>query len=1661
MEDRQSSGGDESIVTSVSSTSFNPTEQSTSTLFLPLPNPSTNKSRSSFVLSDDELPPEIANADISIARDGSFVETSSGAAARELKKRYDERLGVGSPAKGSYAISPYAITAFVNQHGKQMYRVGHRELSPPALSSEDAFMPPRSSQSTGTTKSSSSSGPTKRRSRMSMHTFLPPTIFKSSHPNIPPGLGHSPQSGNDSTNAFPNRRLRKARSLSNMFGMANAQNPHIGAVPSNPPPQIVQGPSISNHAVGRPHAHSVTGADIPRQTLHHSETVTTVTNGLASMDSISSRIQKSFPPPPTRDVFSDIMGWNAETLSETSSFDDSSSSHNQGGYRPHQGSGIKNPFGRGVHFDPPVMRERIRGYRYTDHLKVNDGPVIREMQSFESGLTARADPISRQSIGGKGKERRRLSVKTSKPILESEAEADPTISPSLETSSHSRYSTQVFDVLQLYRGLPLLDKLSEDAECPETTVIRLSARNELSAAPKDDPRFVMWGEVWNGFGPNEEDGTSVDVNASVASLVTSTHTLPTRPANSKAEGLPPVSRVQPSTSSHLGLSSNGESPRKVVIAATIERWIAQLTSELNYDELLIFFLTYRTYVSAVDLCHLLICRFHWALESSASAPPSAAESDAMDNNDMVKRIVRVRTFIAIRYWLLTFFAIDFVPNRELRVLFGNWLNTLAKDPTLHGKKDIMDIVRKLKKVAKDCINIQTSKPRSSGLPQSRTSTSRRATNQQSRKSGPPGGTDGDSDVDLDFLPDSGAASVNHPQSFGATGKGPGISPSSAADAAILQQPLHLAILSHTQPPDLVNSPSSATLRPHNGIFVPSPSTLPFHHKPLSRAFANTIGRLGRWKRVLNHRSAPGPGGSSQLQVAQADSLDVSPFNLEPNVTGDLLMVKGGMEQYLKMIDQQSHASSTTSSVHSSSVRSSSHPSSPNMISPSISLPGTPGTPLRPDSRPASPESYDSEKSRRQAHESLLSGPQPDSPASSPPPPNIPGPSSGRGLTKGGYQHRFQHDSYWDIPENGQDPDGRWQIDVVSIDELDLSDMSSSEDDSNAGKLGAGPSDPGGPPGLRRLPKKLPMRRDFQFVRPESVSSFGAAGAHTSVISAVYTTASGAEDEEHPRLGRGIQQWQVNAIVDSLTDDEEAGDVDAALNRLEGRINQTQQMVKQSKVETWVKSIRERMVNGLYGEEKPRFPMDDSDEDEGSSEVDEFGVVKSLPVNLPEKNPSQRMSLDTKRASQSSSANEGLSPEVETPVAQTHASKATVDATRSGPGSPKMGSDSIQALDDAVPMEILQSRVASRPCPPSGAGLPSPASGGIRPLHPTTFVPPNKPYRSFVLTVRAGPLAEHLAIIERELFIGLKFEELVVDDWRNSVEESNVLDWAQFLKERARYKAEGRITAKTSALVAFRGRFNLFAKFVASEIVMTLPNERLNLVSKFIRVAWKLYERGAFNTLISLLAGLQSSWVTRAVGKRWEKLGSSEARVYRDLRLVTGAAGDFRYLRQEVEAAIEAEPISVNPRDSSAIGADASPMGKGKGEGKIQPRTTCIPFLGQYLSQLHRHCQLPDLIDPTSPNEPVCIDPETNAFEPPAHPEVFAALAPLPPSMQLEPLINIQKQRRIAGVIKSLVTGQHLASKLRFPIDKKLFQRCLRLKALDEDILYRVYAMYAD
>jgi GDP/GTP exchange factor required for growth at low temperature len=455
---------------------------------------------------------------------------------------------------------------------------------------------------------------------MSMQTFLPPSMFKN-------GSGTSPKmvvAANDGTRSPPTRKLRKARSLTNVFGVANQL-----------PPQTVHGPTATT--TGRPHAHSVTGADFPR------------IPSVPSLNRADSHLRTAI-----RDIFSDVMHWESGNSSSSASTSTD------------ELSGIRHPFSVGVTFDSPSYRS------FTQHLVTPH--VLREMQSFESGLTARADPEPRKA------DRTKLVVGIT-PVEEPEPPepATPTpipahararntmeirASPSLETSMHSRYSTGVFDVLQNYRGLPLLDKLSANSN--ETTVIKLSARTEMSAAPKDDPRFVIWGEIH----PDDDEGDAMSLSQDSQTDLSS-HSGPSRRStkgkSSAVSPDPPKVRV-----------TVGDTPQKALVAATIERWIAQLTSELNYDELLIFFLTYRTYVSAVDLCHLLICRFHWAVEPTG-----------VPHDDMVKKIVRVRTFIAIRYWLLTFFTVDFVPNRELRLLFGNWLNTLSKDPTLDNTKDVL------------------------------------------------------------------------------------------------------------------------------------------------------------------------------------------------------------------------------------------------------------------------------------------------------------------------------------------------------------------------------------------------------------------------------------------------------------------------------------------------------------------------------------------------------------------------------------------------------------------------------------------------------------------------------------------------------------------------------------------------------------------------------------------------------------------------------------------------------------------------------------------------------------------------------------------------------------------------------------------------------------
>jgi hypothetical protein len=123
-----------------------------------------------------------------------------------------------------------------------------------------------------------------------------------------------------------------------------------------------------------------------------------------------------------------------------------------------------------------------------------------------------------------------------------------------------------------------------------------------------------------------------------------------------------------------------------VTAATPPRLVAEITSPsfLDYDLLSDFFLTYRAFLDPTDLLRMLIARLRWALSQG---------------DREIGTVVRVRTFVAIRHWILNYFLDDFVVDYSMRVAFCNLLNDLmdelAQDPD--SNKAWLKILAELKR----------------------------------------------------------------------------------------------------------------------------------------------------------------------------------------------------------------------------------------------------------------------------------------------------------------------------------------------------------------------------------------------------------------------------------------------------------------------------------------------------------------------------------------------------------------------------------------------------------------------------------------------------------------------------------------------------------------------------------------------------------------------------------------------------------------------------------------------------------------------------------------------------------------------------------------------------------------------------------------------------
>lgn len=141
-------------------------------------------------------------------------------------------------------------------------------------------------------------------------------------------------------------------------------------------------------------------------------------------------------------------------------------------------------------------------------------------------------------------------------------------------------------------------------------------------------------------------------------------------ASAKATSPSAVPKAVVEPEMYDALTANPDDPSVVrfspatgeIMAATPARLIAHITSPafLDYELLSDFFLTFRSFLSTSDLVSYLVARLRWAV----------------NRIDDFGRIVRVRTFVALRHWILNYFVDDFVPNYQLRSQFCHQVNNI-------------------------------------------------------------------------------------------------------------------------------------------------------------------------------------------------------------------------------------------------------------------------------------------------------------------------------------------------------------------------------------------------------------------------------------------------------------------------------------------------------------------------------------------------------------------------------------------------------------------------------------------------------------------------------------------------------------------------------------------------------------------------------------------------------------------------------------------------------------------------------------------------------------------------------------------------------------------------------------------------------------------------
>lgn len=1179
-----------------------------------------------------------------------------------------------------------------------------------------------------------------------------------------------------------------------------------------------------------------------------------------------------------------------------------------------------------------------------------------------------------------------------------------------------------------------------------------SSHNE-PALPGDDPRFALWA-VRSHF-DNE--------TLLLSTRFGDTGGVPRRPVTRS-----PAARTGADTRGHQrkslapgsassekgsrrakgqsenGTESDGEGQHSMLfpsdgaflIAASSFYLVAELTSHIDNRLMTDFFYTYRTFISSSELFRLLTLRFTW------SCAPAKDEAD-----EARRKIVRVRTYVVLKYWLSHFFSLDFVPDTRLREDMAAWLDNASSDQTLAGVggiiKSLIRLVLSLKASHERGCFIDSSMP---------------ATNDPSAmRSTEPGHIDdaaaaANSQVDLRLSDDNeiGArASEDHLRSPRAEKQRSAASKTPKMDAKRSATSYGMS-----------NSPAPQSLSSR------AAPPLPSSHNAFSRAVVSTFSRFSRIKRHLPTRGTSNPFASE------------SSDGLEPDVKDchDLLYIRGGVEDFLDFFELQpkaeQHASIAAS--HSRSSGDESHDPVSDATTaqdetPSIGSHLSHSTPASSiDLGIATPHESNSSKAAfglgisdirdsEEEHSQPLSPHRKDESKAS----------------QNDMLHHFQSDQTLrtasqtkqmspmrisltsaERSAEAQEPSTAQPLrNIVQIDDVDLS---SDEDDGMVRRA------------LRRLPgardlrlantvRKIetPVRQSFDSMasigrthgepihtfssssRPESTSALSAPSMTSAVMKAasaggssrpVTTVTSEMLDPDEALRGYELVKGFRLDHLDA-SDEEEVGDVEAALRRLEGVIDQDKQRERQKRVEAmWLRSqdTQKDEKKGAPSGTDTSGAIGAAAEPNGSSDAPER--LQIVPTSEEEHESAESADVSDNNPSQGAHL---TTSETITDLRSAHLQASKGDVLQAeAPGHAKFANQADNFATHNIPRYLHM--------PP--------------PLH-----------RSFLLDYHSEMIAQQFSIVEVELFRAVSWQELTSDLWKNKQHPGQVLDWQAFYQHRARSRvdaqAKGSVESPESGVEAIVARFNLTCNWVASEIVLTGTVEaRAAVMRKLIRIAWKCYHLSNYATLTQIILGLQSPWVERLT-RSWQRVGLLEMRMLRDLKAFINPARNFKHLRNAmrkmlVQGRMEDLVTSAGPPLAST---QQSP-GMTHTHESIHFKDGCIPFFGLFLADMALYDALPTLIDPSAPEMPPAAASATEELTALADAGAIAHLTALPRGMKMLPLVNLYKYRILAMTVKSVLALQERLDAFSYPIERTVYVKALKLRCLEAEHLTTISRM---